>query len=179
MMKNTTRIPALATLLAALASAPAAFAQDSWKEHHSDDCGSTASFPGSPESRTMKMPSQYGNLDQKMSILQLPKPNQTFYATSCTDYPKSAQNKTPDEQLDIARDTSVTRVKGKVRSETKIKLGDVPGRELVIDVPGELVITTRYFMNKDRIHQVMVLTKKAQIEAADSARFLDSFKLDK
>jgi hypothetical protein len=103
--------------------------------------------------------------------------SKVFYTVGCTEIPKGVTAlKTSDEMLDdgIAGSAMV----GKVVSKKTIKLGNIEGREAVIEaLEGKVKIRLRVFIAKDRLYQVVTLTTKANAAATEITDFLDSFKL--
>ncbi len=174
-MKRSLRL--FAFLATGLVLAPALATAQEWKEFTSAECRCSASFPGTPQQRTQTMRTNLGTLDAKMVTVEVP---DAFYAIAFVDYPRDKLGKTaPDTLLDGARDGAVSNVKGKLASETKISMNGYPGRELRIEAPGDLVLNARLYMVKERLYQTLVVMPKARENAADSKRFLDSFKFQK
>jgi hypothetical protein len=167
----------LLSLLLLLAPA-SGFAEESWKDHRSDECRCSAQFPGTPTAKNQTIPSKDGPLESKMIMLEVP--SSAFYAVAYVDYPKDAVAASkPDELLNGARDGAVGKVKGSLKSETKISMNGFPGRELNIDAPKDLALIARIFLVKERLYQTIVVMPKARIDAAENRKFLDSFKFDK
>ena len=46
-------------------------------------------------------------------------------------------------------------VKGELRSEDPVEIGVLQGREIVVAVPGNLILRERFFIEGDRIYQLM------------------------
>jgi hypothetical protein len=178
MKTSAPRLAALALSLLVVSSGADARAQDSWKEHRSDDCRCSATYPGTPQTRTQKMQSNVGNLDSKIIMLEVP--NSAFYALAYVDYPKDlAATTKPDEILNGARDGAVSKVKGSLKTETKTTMNGYPGRELRIEAPGDMVLLARIFIVKERLYQALVVVPKTRADAAENKKFLDGFKFDK
>src|SRR5215467_13701174 len=119
------RIPLLiaSIALALVAVTAVARAQEAaapeWKDQTFKECRCSASFPGTPQTKTQSMQTKVGNLDSTMIMLEVP--NQAFYALAYVDYPKDAiASSKPDALLDGARDGAVGKVKGTLKNETRI-----------------------------------------------------------
>jgi hypothetical protein len=163
--------------LALIVLAPALAAAQEWQDFNSPECRCSASYPGKPQPKTQSMQTKVGTLDARMFMLEMPN---AFYALAFVDYPRDAIAKnSPDSLLDAARDGAVGNVKGKLASETKVSMNGFPGRELRIEAPGDLALQARMYLVKERLYQVLVVMPKAKESAADSKRFLDSFKFQK
>jgi hypothetical protein len=169
---------ALASLVTMVGAGVARAQDGGWKEHRSDDCRCSAQFPGTPQAKTQKMQSSIGNLDSKILMLEVP--GSAFYALAYVDYPKNLVATTKsDELLDGARDGAVSKVKGTLKTESKITQAGFPGRELRIEAPGDIVLVARIYMVKERLYQQLVVAPRPRAESADTKKFLDSFKFDK
>ena len=168
-------VPMLAAAAAALVFSATARAEE-WKEQSLKDCQCTASFPGTPQTRTQKMQSAVGSLDSTMFLLEVP--GQAFYALAYVDYPKELAAK-PDELLDGARDGAVAKIKGQLKTENKITLAGAPGRELRIEAPGDVVLQARIYLVNQRLYQSIVVVQKGRADAPENKKFLESFKFDK
>ena len=172
------RTPALLATTFLMLLASGAIADEGWKDNRSDDCRCSAQFPGTPQTKSQKMQSSIGPLDSKMIMLEVP--NSAFYALAYVDYPKEEVGKAnPDKLLDGARDGAVGKVKGTLKSETKISMNGFPGRELRIEAPGDIALAARIYLVKERLYQTLVVTPKPRSEAPEVKKFLDSFKFDK
>jgi hypothetical protein len=104
-----------------------------------------------------------------------------YFVSYCDYPPEVAKPDKAEQMLDGARNGAVSNARGKLVSETKVSLGDNPGRELVIDAvsPHELAVTIkgRLFMVKNRLYQIMVVSPRGEAGAAGNDAFLKSFKL--
>jgi hypothetical protein len=147
-------------------------AADEWKAYSSTAGRYSTMFPGTPKEMTQRAEN---GVDATVAMLQIA---DTFYAVAFSELPKEAQAKqTPDQILDARRKEEVDRVKGKLVSEKKVAADGYPGRELLIDAPGELQLTVHAFVVKTRLYQVLVLARKSKGTPDDTKKFLESFKL--
>ena len=82
----------------------------------------------------------------------------------------------PERVLDGARDGAVGNVNGVLRSEQRIALGGHPGRDLVVDVPGQVVARQRIYLVGRRLYQLIVVTDQPP-SSPEIERSLNSFRL--
>jgi hypothetical protein len=85
-----------------------------------------------------------------------------------------------DAMLDSGRDGLVADTNGKVIMESKITLGNYPGREVVIEAKGQFktaIIKVRIYVVRNRMYQVMVITAKGEGGSFERDNFMDSFRL--
>lgn len=155
-------------------------AQDSpgWHRFHSKTGGFTLSFPGGPpaeQKQIVRTPT--GNLDVTSYVFES-KQNPGRYLVSFSEYPEGAvATGTDEKRLDYARDGLVSRSKGKLVSESRIKVEGFPGRDLVIEMEPNNALRTRMFAVKNRLFQVMVLGPRKMVQAKTTEIFLESFQL--
>lgn len=99
------------------------------------------------------------------------------YLVFASDYPEApADAGAVEARLDRERDDIVHSSGGTLRTETRITLDGVPGRELVVDMPGEVgSFRVRMFLKGARLHVVGAVTAKTKETAPDVERFLGSF----
>jgi hypothetical protein len=175
-MAQRLKLSALVTVLVVACAAWSARA-DEWKEFSSAEGRFAVEFPGTPQQAKQPMPTKVGTLDAKITMLALP--DNVFYGVFYLDYPKAAlEHSTADDLLDGARDSAVKRVKGgRLDAEEKIALAGSPGRQLGIDAPGDLRLTVRMYLVKNRLYQVISSVARTKEKQADPRRFLDSFRL--
>src|SRR5581483_1071101 len=79
-----------------------------------------------------------------------------------------------DKILDDARQSALDNSKGKVANEEKINLGSNPGRQLIIDLGSEVVISKTYLV-KNRLYQLAVTIPQSPGKPVQSATFFNSF----
>jgi hypothetical protein len=149
---------------------------DEWKEYSSPEGRFTVDLPGAPKQSKEKRQTKFGSVDAQLVIYSGGK--DIFYGIAYLDYPESVvKAHRADELLDGASDSAVKGVKGgRVEGQEKISLGGNPGRQVIIDAPGNLTLTVRMYMVKNRLYQVISSVGKGKEKEADPKRFLDSFK---
>ena len=172
-LRNASRwLGALALVLATAGVAGA----DEWKEFSSQDGRFSVDLPGTPKQSREKRQTKFGSIDAQLVIYSASK--DIFYGVAYLDYPESVvKAHRADELLDGASESAVKGVKGgRVAGQEKILLSGNPGRQVTIDAPGNLKLTVRMYLVKNRLYQVISSVGKDKEKEADPRRFLDSFK---
>jgi len=167
---------ALAVLASLFVFAGAARADD-WKEFTSPDGRFSVEFPGTAKQVKDPRQTKFGKVEAQLVILSVS--NKVFYGVEYLDYPASVlKAHGTDELLDDAVDSAVKGVKGaRIESKENVSAGGNPGRQLVLSAPGNLQLTMRMFLVKNRLYQVIASVGKGEEKTADPKRFLESFKL--
>lgn len=149
----------------------------SWIEFQSKEGAFSVLMPGQPEQKSFPTDTEQGPIN--MNMFSVGRGN-AFYAVIYSDFPLVPDDpQLINNMLDKARDMGVANAKGRLLSETRITLGDYPGREIKISISAGILLARLYAV-KHRLYQVMVAgTQEAVIASPDTARFLDSFKLVK
>lgn len=96
------------------------------------------------------------------------------FAISYADYPQNDAD--PQGVLDDVRQGAITGIKGTLISGKNITHKGYPGREFQASTQGALY-TSRIYLVKNRLYQMVVVAPAAQASAADINRFLTSFDL--
>jgi hypothetical protein len=145
-----------------------------WKMVAPKDGGFTAAMPAAPTEKKKQVKTATGVLNVTMFIAD--GRNDSDFVVSYSDFPAADLKKGDvDKRLDQARDGAIASVRGKQKSEKKIELNKHPGREIVIEKDGEVVVKMRIYLVKNRLYQVMVV---GNAPAKDTGIFLDSFRLN-
>jgi len=154
-----------------------AHADTAWKELKSARCKSAALFPGTPQEQKQKVPSEVGEIEATMYLLEA-EGGVGAFLLMCNDYPKDlAEKAAPDKVLDGARDGSAKQMEGKVVSEKKITVNGFPGRELEI-ATSEFRYFARLVLAKHRLHQAVIMMKTDKVKPEDTRKYLDSLKVE-
>lgn len=104
--------------------------------------------------------------------------NVAAMAVGYSDQPQGASFESdPNVILDKVRDQSVTDLNGKVISETAIKLGQYPGRELRVSIPGGYTVRQRIFVANRRLYSLMITAGSRGIDSKEAETFFGSFKI--
>lgn len=157
--------------------AASAFGADEpvWKEFASKPGGFKVLMPGTPKQKALETESDFGKGVLHMSAVEAGK---GMYAANYTDFPEAVK-KVPIKQLyDSSRDGVIANLDGKLASEKDIKLGENPGREILIDVAGgKQIFRVRVYLIEQRLYQVVVFGSPELAKSKDADKFLDSFQL--
>jgi hypothetical protein len=89
----------------------------------------------------------------------------------------SARGSQPERTLDAQRDAALSRVKGTLLSETKVKLGDVPGRDIRARTSEGLLARFRAFVTPARSYLLLALMDPKSYDDGEIDVFFDSFQL--
>jgi hypothetical protein len=99
------------------------------------------------------------------------------------DYAKGNLPSAEIEKLyDKARQSAITNTGGKLSREKKVTVDKLSARELKIElprgkIPGGGVMQARYFIHGSRFYQVVYKAPKAEYNAEDAQKFLESFRI--
>jgi len=150
---------------------------DEWKEFTSPDGRFSVEFPGTPKQVKDPRQTKFGKVEAQLVILSVS--NRVFYGVEYLDYPASVlKAHGADELLDDAVESAVKGVKGaRIDSKDTITASGSPGRQIVLSAPGNLQLTMKMFLVKNRLYQVIASVGKGEEKTADPKRFLESFKL--
>jgi hypothetical protein len=148
-----------------------------WKTFTSKEGAFEVLMPGVPteEKKTLQLGS--GPTELNLFVVERKKEEAAYIVAYC-EFPASAlQGASPEERLNYARNRAVSRTRGKLAGEKKIKLGSFPGRELRFETEGKGLVRQRLFAVKDKLYQVMVAGPKETVLSREADKFLESFKL--
>jgi hypothetical protein len=148
-----------------------------WKMVAPKDAGFSVTMPSAPMEKKQQVKTATGTLTVILQIAE-GRNDSHFVVSYCDFAPGDLKKGDVDKRLDQARDGAVASAGGKKRSEEAIKLGSHPGREIVIEKDGEVVVKMRIYLVKNRLYQVMVLGNGPVFASKDAATFLDSFRLN-
>ena len=169
----------LAAFLVMLAATLALKAQehsaDSWVTFTSDAGRFSVLLPEIPTDKVSTTESDHGPYTTHLYVVRTAK---TIFLVGWVDYDPSF-NFDLQKELDANRDNFVNGIKASgtaitLSSTAKITLNGNPGIEFVAETP-ETVYTSRVYIVGKRPYQIIVGTSKFQDDAANIARFLNSF----
>lgn len=150
---------------------------NSWKEFKPAREKFSVKMPGEPKTRAEEAKSPAGPLNIRMGLVE----TKTFaFMLMWVDYPEAQiAGSDPEKVLDGARDGALRNSRGaKLDGETKIKLGEHPGRELHMDMAGRGKMLVRIFLVKNRLYQTLVGGKDVTYDDKDVRTFVESLKLE-
>jgi len=135
-----------------------------------------ATFPA--QSRASSAPVQMGNATIAMNVIAVEQAAFNYYV-SYSDYPPGTLAQTaPDQAYANIVSSTVAGGQGKLRSSVPYKLGNITGREVVIDVPSQQqVARERLFLVGNRLFQVVYGGPPGSENTKGALDFLNSFKL--
>jgi WD40 repeat protein/CHAT domain-containing protein/tetratricopeptide (TPR) repeat protein len=141
----------------------------------SKEGGFSVLMPGKPETKTKTLFSLDGPVTLHFFIVR---DRLGTFGANYSDLPAAAlKRQTPEQILDDAIASAAVGV-GKKLDERRIKLGEHPGREILIEATGDEVYSRmRFYFFRDRLYQVSVSGPgRASVATKEADRFLDSFK---
>jgi hypothetical protein len=139
-----------------------------WRTVTSQDGRFTALFPGQPKARTRN------ELLFKLHALAFDS-GRTEYLVGYMDYPPKLHVRPTKQAYDGARNGALGK-DGKLLEEKSITIGGFPGREIKVEKKGEFNVD-RYFLDGNRMYQVMVTVPIPKQSSTNIPLFLDSFHL--
>lgn len=146
-----------------------------WIEFRPAGAGYSVELPGEWRPSTQDVPSAFGPLKARRAAVTVGR--RTFITMSIV-YPEAALRAQPaDTMLDGTRDGLVANVKGKLRSEQRLTVNDLPAREIVIDAPNNLVVVARYMLLRNVMVQALLAGQRGIESEKDTRYFLDSLKV--
>jgi uncharacterized protein (TIGR03066 family) len=142
---------------------------DGWKEFTSRERGFSVLFPGKPNESSRKGPK-----GDTYSCMAQADAGVSTYSVLCTEVAQDIGAAGAKAVLDGATAPLAKNTK----SKHDIKLGDYPGVELQLELDAlGIVMTSRIYLVKQRLYQVIAASTRDKKDAAQFAKFLDSFKL--
>jgi hypothetical protein len=100
------------------------------------------------------------------------------FTIAYSEYPDSFVKVTdPKTLLDGSRDGAVRNIQGQLLSETLIDIDGNPGRELRIEGPQKMVLKSRMYLVKNRLYQIMVVSKPDHAFDKKIDEVFNSFKI--
>lgn len=103
------------------------------------------------------------------------------YAVSYIDRPAARDAGDTEKWLDTVRDAEVAKSGGKLLAAASLKLSNgAPGREIQVTLSqgdGKHAMRDRLYLVDHRLYQVLIVLPQDELDAADTEKFLDSFKV--
>ena len=149
-------------------------AAQGWLEYRSPGGGYRVEFPGKPEVTTEDV--KAGTATIRVNMAMVERGNDVAFLT--IDSPRSASSVLLDPQkaLDQARDGAIKEGERKLREETRVTVGGLPARRVIIDIPPKKLVTVALFvLGPERLYQAIAVVPPGQEGSADVERFLNSF----
>jgi len=138
--------------------------------------GFSVLLPGTASEHEGKLTTKAGAVDVAYFLVEY---KDLTYVVSVSKFPKGTlKADTQNKRLENARDGALESAGGELVSEKAVKLGTVPGRELLIDGK-KAFVRTRIYAAENRLYQTMAVGSKDKVHGANAKRFFDSFKIAK
>ena len=112
--------------------------------HTTEDGRMTVVFPGPVKSETQSVDTPIGKIDLKMVSCET---KRAFLAINQVTYPVDPADYDVEAGLEGAVKEAAARVKGTITSKKTITHNGLPGREVIIDVPGGMTNKSVYFID--------------------------------
>jgi hypothetical protein len=148
-----------------------------WQLYQPDGQGYRVEFPGKPTQDVRHVATQAGPIELRTSALNIG--DQAFFAVR-SDYPTTMPMGDAETSLDRARNGSLTRSRGVLRSEERLTVGHSPARHILIDLPDSHQFADAILVVQDHyLLQVVYVGPDNARETPNARRFLSSFALVK
>jgi hypothetical protein len=169
----------LAAMVLGLVALSGARADDGegWQRFAPSYGGFSVLLPGTPTSQTKKLPTPLG--DGTMTMYMVTTEDSRVYMAATLDLPEAlAGLADPNDMLDGFVKGLVQPFNGRVVSQSKVRLGNYPGKEVTVAMlGGQMVCRARAFAVGGRMYVVMALAPRASADLVDFEKFLDSFEI--
>jgi hypothetical protein len=131
-------------------------------------------MPGEWTVTAADIPTQWGPV--KTSTAEVDVASE-FYITMYTVYPAEVMaGRSVNAILDRGREAAISNAKGTLRSEETVSVGDLPGRQIIVDAPGDLVVVVRFFLKDNTLIEALVAGHPGIESQPNAKRFLESMK---
>lgn len=157
---------------------------DEWREYTPENSKCTIAMPGEPSKRERVVNSAIGDLKLIMYMFQPADgtDDNVLYGVSFSDFPEGTIHSDSasiiKQFLDNTRDGAIKSIQGKLLSEVEINYKQYPGREQWVDYKnGMATINFRYYLVKNRLYTLQVITLADKSNNKSIGKFMSSFKL--
>jgi len=150
-----------------------AWREVTWQEFSSPEGGFRVLLPGAPTYMKRQVQNPLGPVDVHIFFVQVSK--STAFVASYSDLPP--EDAPVDEQLDAARNGTLSGAGARFVSESKVALDGFPGREVRGDVRGQASVICRIYQVNQRRYINMAVVPVRQDSSPEIAKFLDSLQL--
>lgn len=154
--------------------------EPTWQEQTLTEAGCQVLLPAKPQLQKMAQKAGDGSAVQILFYRTPPVKGFTVIV-AVSDFADSYLQKGAAFILDSARDASVTRSRGRLVKETKVKLEDSPGRDVLIKLGNDQgYLRTRYYLVGKRQYALFAVgPDEATVTSPQAEKFLTSLKLTK
>jgi hypothetical protein len=150
--------------------------ESAWKEFRPPEAQCRLLMPGTPGTRQQPIP----NLNQLQTIytVQVERPRSEFMFTHLRVPRQAVGQLNLNDFVNGVRQETAKRYPGtKVLSQREIRLEGHPGREFILEAPGQGKAIFRVFLLDDNVYMLGVEGKRFEPDTPDVVKFFDSFKL--
>ncbi len=149
-----------------------------WKPFVPSDKEFSILLPGVPKKKSREIKTRKG-IVEVTSLTLVAKGKGGFYFSFSQPRKSSASRSGEDDRLKQAKTKALKTIRGVLKKEQKLELGNFPGVELYISIKQNKHLRLRLFVIEDRLYQLLVVGTPAQVASADTNRYFASFKLTK
>lgn len=146
-----------------------------WKEYAISPGAFAISMPTPPVIEKHAVETETGLIDTHIILAKTG--SSVAYAVVYCEYPQDTLFcRAPERYLNTASDQMLRKMNGTLISESPIRLGDFPGREIRMTVPNGILHLKLYAVGK-RSYQIYAVALDDNGSHADARKFLTSFRL--
>jgi hypothetical protein len=162
-------------ILVAIVPRPVQSSAQTWAEYRPEGIGYSLEMPGE---WTLTVDENKTAVGPVKSYTALVDQGTRAYMSMYSFYPpEKVVGKPVTPLLDGARDGAVTSSSGKLRSEQRIVVSNLPAREIIIDTPQKIVLVLRYTLMQNTLIQAIVAGQQGVELEPNTKRFLGSLKI--
>jgi hypothetical protein len=147
-----------------------------WQSYSAPDGSFSAEFPSAPEAKDQQVELATGGTVLTHQISAAPAKTTSYEITYFED-PRLA-NESAEEELNSARDGSISRMQGNLLGEQRLEVQGHPARDLEVHARGNSTVSMRIIAVRGRLFMLMVVdTARQNADSKNVRKFVDSFKL--
>jgi hypothetical protein len=162
--------------LAALLALACGRSETQWSPVDPQDGSFRAELPGKPKRVRNSLETPAGPAPIEMWVVE---DGERAFMVGYTEYPERVRAVVDDaELLDSARDGAIARVRGKLLIDEPRQSAGASGRRIEFDAEeGQVRVRGDLFVSGRRLYQAFATVSPTEVDSADVARFLDSFRI--
>lgn len=150
-----------------------------WYYYESANGGYTAYFPVAPSERNQQINDEQGRpITAYITMVQEMSTGKT-YTVSYADMPEEVKSSPEtDAKLRKQLEDQISTMKGKILEEKEVKVGNLNGKEYVIDIMSVMEMRVRKAYKGKRVYSIAcVYMKSENLDKGEGNRFIESFNL--
>jgi hypothetical protein len=180
-MKSKISITRIAiTVIGAIAAVFIAHYEDflpySWQTYVAPDGTFSIELPGKAAVETKQVPLEGGSF-ATLHLINAAATSNRAYTCSFVDFNKADQ-RSPDQILESARDGSLRKVEGTLLTQNQFALRGFPGLQFQAHARGNSVMDSRIVLVDKRLYMITAVASSGRAEPKVVQRMFDSFKLN-